>query len=118
MFNIFTRFPETISMTMYNGATSELSVYFDENETPNCFSKDVIHAIYPILNGNQLDLDFWGVEELNDPIYDLPTYAEKFGKQFCECVNNKENAGIKMTNIKRWTREDYVILKEINCSEF
>ncbi|MFK7948091.1 MAG: hypothetical protein AB8G11_10890 [Saprospiraceae bacterium] len=116
IFNIFTRFPETISMTMYNGATSELSVYFDENETPSCIPNTATEAIYQTRNGYQISLDDWGVEELNVPIYDLPTYAKKFGKQFCDCVQNKKNAGIKITNVKRWTREDYVILERFDCN--
>ncbi|NJN77561.1 MAG: hypothetical protein HC803_03900 [Saprospiraceae bacterium] len=37
IFNIFFhQFPETISMTMYNGATSELTVFFAETENPDC----------------------------------------------------------------------------------
>lgn len=115
VFNIFTRFPETISMTMYNGATSELSVYFDENETPDCIPKKAVEAIYQTRNGNQLSLDDWGISELNVPIYDLPTYAEKFVDKFCDCIGNDLNAGIKITNKKRWTREDYVIKERINC---
>ena len=115
IFNIITRFPETISMTMYNGATSELSVFFDENEEPSCIPKTAKEDIYQTRNGNQLRLDDWGISELNVPIYDLPTYARKFGKQFCDCVENKSSAGIKITNVKRWTRENYVIVEEISC---
>lgn len=115
IFNIFTRFPETISMTMYNGATSELSVFFNENEAPNCIPKVATKNIYLTRNGNQLSLDDWGIDELNVPIYDLPTYAKKFAKQFCDCIKDKDNAGIKITNVKRWTREDYVIIERINC---
>lgn len=117
VFNIFTRFPETISMTMYNGATSELSVYFNENETPDCIPQQATEAIYQTRNSNQLSLDDWGIEELNVPIYDLPTYAEKVAKQFCDCVKDKQNAGVKITNVKRWTRDDYVIWERIECKD-
>ena len=114
-FNFFTKFPETISMTMYNGATSELSIFFDEPETPDCIPDAAQKDIYPFAHGYYLSLDKWGLSELNVPIYDLPTYAEKFGKQFCNCIDNKEKAGIKITNVKRWTRENYIIEAQLNC---
>lgn len=116
-FNLFTRFPETISMTMYNGATSEISVFFDEAETPDCIPTIAHENIYPFNHGYYLSLDNWGLSELNVPIYDLPSYAEKFGKQFCDCINDKANAGIKISNVKRWRRTDYKIEEQLNCSE-
>ena len=116
-FNLFAKFPETISMTMYNGATSELSIFFDEPETPDCIPDVAQKHIYPFAHGYYLSLDNWGGSELNVPIYDLPTYAEKFGKQFCDCIKHKEKAGIKITNVKRWTRENYIIEEQLNCLE-
>ena len=116
-FNLFTKFPETISMTMYNGATSELSVFFDEPEAPDCIPDVAQKHIYPFAYGYYMSLDNWGGSELNVPIYDLPTYAEKFGKQFCDCIKHKEKAGIKITNVKRWTRENYIIEEQLNCLE-
>lgn len=116
-FNFFTKFPETISMTMYNGATSELSVFFDEPEAPDCIPDVTQKHIYPFAHGYYMSLDNWGGSELNVPIYDLPTYAEKFGKQFCDCIKHKEKAGIKITNVKRWTRENYIIEEQLNCLE-
>ena len=116
-FNFFTKFPETISMTMYNGATSELSVFFDEPEAPGCIPDVAQKHIYPFAYGYYMSLDNWGGSELNVPIYDLPTYAEKFGKQFCNCIKHKEKAGIKIANVKRWTRENYIIEEQLNCLE-
>ncbi|MFT5834441.1 MAG: hypothetical protein ACI97N_002080 [Cognaticolwellia sp.] len=118
LFNIlFNRFPETISMTMYNGATSELTVYFPENENPKCIPYEAKGDVYPALNGNLLSLDDWGVQELNVPVYDLPTYAQKFGKQFCDCVEDKLNSGIRVTNIKRWQTKDSKIIEWISCQD-
>jgi hypothetical protein len=117
VFNLFTRFPETISMTMYNGTTSEISVYYQGDTIPNCIPKITQADIYPTRFGNQLSLDDWGIDELNVPIYDLPTYARKFGKQFCDCLENQENAGVKIINRKRWERENSIITEKIDCSE-
>lgn len=117
VFNLFTRFPETISMTMYNGATSEITVFFAEGEMPKCIAPKAKPEVYPALNGNLLSLDDWGVQELNVPIYDLPTYARKFGKQYCNCVENKALAGIRITNIKRWETEDAKIIEWVLCKD-
>ncbi len=117
VFNLFFRFPETISMTMYNGVTSELSVYFDQNEIPNCIPEVAQTDIYPIQNGNMLSLDDWALKEFNVVIYDLPTYAKKFGRDFCDCLDNPTNAGIKITNTKRWTRDNYSIIEQIDCKD-
>jgi hypothetical protein len=117
VFNLFTRFPETISMTMYNGATSEISVYYQGDEIPNCIPKVTQEDIYPTRLGNQISLDDWGIDELNVPVYDLPTYARKFGKQFCDCLENKEIAGVRITNMKRWQTKDYMMTEKIDCSD-
>jgi hypothetical protein len=117
VFNLFTHFPETISMTMYNGATSEITVFFAEDEMPNCIPHKAKADIYPALNGNLLSLDDWGIQELNVPIYDLPTYARKFGKQYCDCIDNKAYAGIRITNIKRWQTEDAKTIEWIICKD-
>ncbi|NJN77560.1 MAG: hypothetical protein HC803_03895 [Saprospiraceae bacterium] len=74
--------------------------------------------IYPAKNGNLLSLDDWGVQELNVPIYDLPTYAQKFGKQFCNCVEDKAHAGIRIANTKRWKKEDSKIIEWMSCADF
>jgi hypothetical protein len=117
VFNLFTHFPETISMTMYNGATSQITVFFAEDEMPNCIPQKAKSEVYPALNGNLLSLDDWGVQELNVPIYNLPTYARKFGKQYCDCVENKALAGIRITNIKRWRTKDAKIVEWISCQD-
>lgn len=117
VFNLFTRFPETLSMTMYNGTTSEISVYYEGETIPNCIPEVTQGDIYPIRLGNQLSLDDWGIDELNVPVYDLPTYARKFGKQFCDCLENQENAGVKITNMKRWQTENYMVIEKIDCSD-
>jgi hypothetical protein len=117
VFNLFTHFPETISMTMYNGTTSEITVFFAEGEVPDCFPSEAKPKIYPAQSGNLLSLDDWGVEELNVPIYDLPTYARKFGKQYCDCVENKLYAGIQITNTKRWETKNAKKIEWISCKD-
>lgn len=116
IFNLFMQTPETISMTMYNGVTSEVGVYFNEN--PDCIPAKVKDKnVYPGKTGYRVSLDDWGFAEINVPIYALPTYAEKFGRQFCDCVTNKKEAGVKITYTKRWEREDYKIIKRIDCKD-
>jgi hypothetical protein len=117
IFNLFTHFPETISMTMYNGATSEITVFFTDEEVPDCIPQQAKSEAYPAQNSNLLSLDDWGLQELNVPIYDLPTYAQKFGKQFCNCIDNKLKAGIRITNTKRWETEDSKIIEWISCED-
>lgn len=87
-----------LSGSLYSGNTLEAIFYHHEEDAARLLaSQPEISYFYPTNGEEFIMLDYWALEELEAPFYPERRYFKALGRKLCDCVADKEHAGIKIT---------------------
>ena len=98
---IFEKFPEPMSFAMYNGRTPTIAFYYNGVAKPN-YPRGVQKHVQPSKKGMRFLVATWALEELKVPAYHYGGYAQKFGKQMCQCFDNQGDSWVQIERLERW----------------
>ena len=93
--SFFGKWDNGMAMHLYSGSATQMDFYF------HGFQKKLINssiAPYLSLDTNSMTSSMhvrnWAADELGGPMYSEPRYLKKIGSYLCDCLENKEGAGV------------------------
>jgi hypothetical protein len=115
LFNFVGLWDNHLSGSLYSGNNPEAIFYFDEKDRTRLPDLKPFTFFYPDTKVEFIMLDQWCIGDVDAPFYPEERYFKILGKKLCDCIQDKERAGIRIAVKKKFSSSES--LKNYNCKE-